>query len=333
MNTKPRCLVTCRIHQEVVEYLEKHCTLDLNPTDKSLSPEELQERIREADAVMMFMPDKVDEKLLSFAPRLKVIGAALKGYDNFDVEAATRHHVWLTYVPDLLTAPTAELTVALMLGLSRNVPAGDRRVRSDFRGWRPVLFGTGVAGSTVGLLGMGRLGQAVAGLLRGWNARLLGFDISEHAAAGARERGVDMRPLEEVLKESDFVLVLTPLTPGTRNLLDAGRLALMKQGAFLVNTGRGSCVDEQAVAQALESGRLAGYAADVFAFEDWALDSRPESICPALLSPELNTLFTPHLGSAVDRVRLAIEMAAAENIVDVLEGRVPRHPVNCLSEA
>ncbi len=331
MNKKPHCLVTCRIHPEVVEYLEQYCTLDLNQTDESLRPEELQTRIKEADAVMMFMPDKVDETLLSAAPRLKVIGAALKGYDNFDIEAATRHHVWLTYVPDLLTTPTAELTIALMLGLSRNIAAGDRRVRNDFRGWRPVLFGTGIAGSTVGIIGMGRLGQAVAGRLRGWNTRLLGFDISEHAAAEASELGVDMRPLEEVLKESDFVLVLTPLTPGTRNLLDAGRLTLMKQGAFLVNAGRGSCVDEQAVAQALESGRLAGYAADVFAFEDWALDNRPESICPPLLSPKLNTLFTPHLGSAVDRVRLAIEMAAAENIVDVLEGRVPRHPVNSLS--
>lgn len=331
MNTKPRCLVTCRIHPEVVEYLEEHCTLDLNRTSESLRPEELRERVKEADAVMMFMPDKVDEELLSCAPRLKVIGAALKGYDNFDVEAATRHHVWLTYVPDLLTAPTAELTVALMLGLSRNVPAGDRRVRTDFRGWRPVLFGTGVAGSTVGIIGMGRLGQAVAGLLQGWNARLLGFDVSEHAVAGGRELGVDMRPLEDVLRESDFVLVLTPLTSQSFKLLDAEHLALMKEGAFLVNTGRGSCVDEQAVVRALESGRLAGYAADVFEFEDWALDGRPEKIWPPLLSPELNTLFTPHLGSAVDKVRLAIEMAAARNIVAVLEGRVPENPVNCLS--
>ena len=331
MNKKPHCLVTCRIHPEVVKYLEQYCTLDLNQTDESLRPEELRTRIKEADAVMMFMPDKVDEGLLSAAPRLKVIGAALKGYDNFDVEAATRHHVWLTYVPDLLTAPTAELTIALMLGLSRNVAAGDRRVRSDFRGWRPVLFGTGVAGSTVGIIGMGRLGQAVAGLLRGWNTRLLGFDISERSAARGRELGVEMLPLEEVLKESDFVLVLTPLTPHSRKLLNAERLSLMKEGAFLVNTGRGSCVDERAVAQALKNGHLAGYAADVFEFEDWALDGRPEKICPPLLSPELNTLFTPHLGSAVDKVRIAIEMTAAKNIVDVLEGRVPEHPVNDLS--
>lgn len=331
MNARPHCLVTCRIHPEVVEYLEKYCTLDLNRTDESLSPEELRTRVKDADAVMMFMPDKVDEELLSAAPKLKVIGAALKGYDNFDVEAATRHHVWLTYVPDLLTEPTAELTIALMLGLSRNVSSGDMRVRRVFQGWRPVLFGTGVSGSTVGIVGMGRLGQAVARRLQGWNARLLGFDISESAAVKSRELGVEMCSLDSLLRESDFVLVLTPLTPQSRNLLDGGRIALMKKGAFLVNTGRGSCVDERAVAEALENGHLAGYAADVFEFEDWALEGRPEKIWPPLLSPRLNTLFTPHLGSAVDRVRIAIEKAAAKNIVDVLEGRVPEHPVNRLS--
>ena len=134
--------------------------------------------------------------------------------------------------------------------------------------------------------------------------------------------------LNELLERSDVVLVLTPLTVQTRSLLNAGRIALMKKGAFLVNTGRGSCVDEPAVAEALERGHLAGYAADVFSFEDWALEGRPERICPPLLSPALNTLFTPHLGSAVDRVRSAIEMTAARNIVDVLEGRVPANPVN-----
>ena len=331
MNGKPHCLVTCRIHREVVEYLERYCTLDLNQTEESLSPEAFLQRVKNADAVMTFMPDSVDEALLSAAPHLKVIAAALKGYDNYDVEACTRHHVWLTYVPDLLTEPTAELTVALMLGLTRNVILGDDRVRREFRGWRPVLFGTGIAGSTVGIIGMGRLGQAVARRLQDWQAVLQGFDVCEEASARGRELGVRMCALHELLQTSDMVLVLTPLTPRSRGLLNAERLSLMKKGAFLINTGRGSCVDERAVAEALESGRLAGYAADVFAFEDWALEGRPEGIWPPLLSPRLHTLFTPHLGSAVDRVRLAIEMTAAENIVDVLEGRVPRHPINNVS--
>lgn len=328
MSGKPRCLVTCRIHAEVEEYLGRYCELDLNRSDESLSHEEFCRRVKDADAAMTFMPDKVDEELLAGAPRLKVVGAALKGYDNYDVEAAIRHGVWLTYVPDLLTEPTAELTIALMLGLSRNVKAGDERVRSVFQGWRPVLFGTGVSGSVVGIVGMGRLGLAVARMLQPWNAELLGFDISAKALAAAREFGVKGCALNELLERSDFVLVLTPLTFQTRKLLDAGRISLMKKGAFLVNTGRGSCVDERAVAEALEQGRLAGYAADVFEFEDWALEGRPGSIYLPLLSPELNTLFTPHLGSAVDRVRTAIEMTAARNIVAVLEGREPENPVN-----
>ena len=328
MNGKPRCLVTCRIHAEVEEYLGRYCELDLNRSCESLSHEEFCRRVADVDAAMTFMPDKVDEKLLAGAARLKVIGAALKGYDNYDVEAATRHGVWLTYVPDLLTEPTAELTIALMLGLSRNVKAGDRRVRSEFQGWRPVLFGTGVSGSVVGIIGLGRLGRAVARRLQAWNARLLGFDVSEKALAEARAFGVEGCALHELLERSDVVLVLTPLTVQTRYLLNAERMALMKKGAFLVNAGRGSCVDETAVAEALERGHLAGYAADVFSFEDWALEGRPERIYPPLLSPELNTLFTPHLGSAVDKVRVAIEMTAARNIVDVLEGRVPANPVN-----
>ena len=331
MKKKARCLVSCRIHQEVVSLLENYCELDLNQTDESLTPEELRTRLATADAAMLFMPDCVDQTLLAAAPRLRIIAAALKGYDNYDIEAATRQGVWVSYVPDLLTEPTAELTIALMLGLSRNVLAGNTRVRSTFTGWRPVLFGTSVAGSTIGILGMGRLGQAVARRLSGWGARLLGHDVSEQAGLQGKKLGVHMCSLEEVLSASDFVLVLTPLVPGSRHLVGSSALARMKPGAFLVNTGRGSCVDEQSVAQALHQGRLGGYAADVFAFEDWALADRPRAICPELLAPELNTLFTPHLGSAVDKVRLAIEMEAAYNIIDVLQGHTPRHPINTIA--
>lgn len=330
MKGKAHCLVTCRIHQEVIDYLDRYCTLDLNQTDESLTREELHRRITKADAVMMFMPDRVDDALLAEAPLLKVIGAALKGYDNFDVEAATRHGVWLSYVPDLLTEPTAELTVALMLGVSRNIRAGDNRVRNSFEGWRPMLFGTGISGTTIGILGMGNLGQAVAKRLQGWQANLLGFDPSSQAAAAVAKLNVRMTSLHTLLEQSDFILILTPLNSQTLSLVGKDEIFRMKSGSFLINTGRGSCVDEKSVAAALKQGRLAGYAADVFAFEDWALANRPQRICPELLSPGLNTLFTPHLGSAVDSVRLAIEMEAAKNITDVLQGNKPRNPVNQL---
>jgi phosphonate dehydrogenase len=271
----------------------------------------------DAEALMVFMPDLMDEEFLEQCSRLKVVAAALKGFDNFDVEACTRRGVWFTIVPDLLTEPTAELALALMLGLARNVAAGDALIRSGkFEGWRPVLYGSGLAGATVGIIGYGRVGQALARMLGGFGCRVLHHDI---------DSGVQ---LSELLAASDFVLPLLPLTPETLHLISRTTLAQMKPGAFLINVSRGSVVDEAAVADALVGGHLAGYAADVFEMEDWARVDRPREISPRLLRLTDKTLFTPHLGSAVARVRLEIERTAALNIIDVLSGRNPRNAVN-----
>ncbi len=282
-------------------------------------------RAAAADAMMAFMPDRVDQAFLAAAPRLKVIACALKGFDNFDVAACTRAGVWVSIVPDLLTAPTAELAIGLALGLGRHLREGDGFVRSGaFQGWRPVLYGTGLAGSTVAILGLGRLGSAIAARLAGFGCRLIGHD--EAAAGPATVAPVG---LAEALSEADLVIVALPLTDGTRHMIDARALARMKPGALLVNVGRGSTVDEAAVADALCAGRLGGYAADVFALEDWALDDRPRAIDPRLLAHP-RTLFTPHLGSAVTQVRAEIAMAAALNIADALAGRHPRDAVNAI---
>ncbi|MBU1042208.1 MAG: hydroxyacid dehydrogenase [Proteobacteria bacterium] len=329
MNQKPLVVVTHWIHPEVAEYLSEHCRLLQNDTRETLPRKELFVRLAQADATMMFMPDWVDRELLDHAPKLKVIGAALKGFDNYDVEAITERGVWLTNVPDLLTVPTAELTIGLMLSLGRNFRQGDQTVMGGkFHGWRPALYGTGVQGATVGIIGLGRLGQAVLERLQGWGARLMGHDVQPLAPSRAAELRVEQTGLDELLQQSDFVLLVTPLTGGTRHLLNAGKLSLMKPGSFLVNTGRGSCVDEAAVATALSQDRLGGYAADVFEFEDWVLPGRPQGVGKDLLDPELRTHFTPHLGSAVERVRLQIAMEAAENIVEALQGSKPHGAVN-----
>jgi len=329
MKEKPLTVITHWIHPEVTEYLTQHCRLLLNDTRESLPRKELFLRLAQADAAMMFMPDWVDQELLNHAPRLKVIGAALKGFDNYDVEAITERGVWLTNVPDLLTVPTAELTIGLMLSLGRNFRQGDQIVMGgNFHGWRPTFYGTGIQGSTVGLIGMGRLGQAVAGRLQGWGARLLGHDVCPLGPDRAAELHVEQTGLDDLLRRSDFVVLLTPLAPGTRHLLGAEKLALVRPDCLLINAGRGSCVDEAAVAAALRQGRLAGYAADVFEFEDWALPGRPNAVNLALLDSELRTVFTPHLGSAVEHVRLEIAMEAAENIVEALQGLRPHGAVN-----
>jgi phosphonate dehydrogenase len=302
-----KILTTQRVFPETIDLLSPHAEVIVGPP----SPE--------ADALMVFMPDSLDEAFLSSCSKLKIVAAALKGYDNFDVEACTRLGIWFTIVPDLLTEPTAELALALMIGLSRNVMAGDRLIRSGgFQGWRPILYGTGLAGSTVGLIGFGAVGRALTRMLQGFSCRVQYFDPAVDGSA----------PLDTVLGSSDFVLPLLPLTAQTFRMLGRGALSRMKRGSYLINVSRGSIVDEDAVADAIESGHLAGYSADTFEMEDWARGDHPREISPRLLRLTDRTLFTPHLGSAVVSARREIERAAASNILQVLRGERPSGAIN-----
>jgi phosphonate dehydrogenase len=290
---------------------------------------QLLSRAAEAEALMVFMPDRIDEDFLRHCPHLKVIGAALKGYDNFNVEACSRRGVWFTIVPDLLTVPTAELVVGLMIDLARHIRAGDRLIRKGgFSGWRPRFYGKGLQGSTAGIIGLGAVGRALARRLAALEMKIMYTDIQPVPTEMFAGTVAVYASLENLLRESDFVIPLAPLTTQTRHLLNARTLTLMKPGSFLVNAGRGSLVDERAVAEALAGGHLAGYAADVFELEDWALADRPRDINLQLLSLTERTVFTPHLGSAVGAVRLAIEMEAAQNILEALNGKTPRGAVN-----
>ena len=317
---KRRVVVTQCIHAEVQDLLSAHAEVVVNKRSTNWTRPDLLHLAHDADALMVFMPDSLDDEFLSACPHLRIIAAALKGFDNFDVAACTRRGIWFTIVPDLLTEPTAELALGLTLSLARNVLSGDRLIRSDtFEGWRPVLYGTGLAGSTVGLVGYGEVAQALARMLQGFSCRILYHDPASLAAS---------IPFEHLLAASDFVLPLIPLTPDTFHLFNRKTLAQMKFGAFLINVSRGSVVDEEAVADALESGSLAGYAADTFEMEDWARSDRPPHISPRLLALPEKTLFTPHLGSAVARVRLEIERAAAANILQVLRGERPSSAIN-----
>jgi phosphonate dehydrogenase len=317
---KPTVAVTHWVHDEVLQLLEKYCRVTANTTHDTLSREEVLRRSRSADGLMVFMPDRIDEEFLDLCPNLKVIGAALKGYDNFDINACLRRGINFSIIQELLTEPTAELAVALLLGIGRNILPGDYLVRNGkFQGWRPILYGKGLAGNTVGIVGMGAIGQAVAERLKGFNCSLLYSDpqpVKQETEIFCR---LTRHPLFELLSQSDFVLLTTPLTPQTRHIINSAALAGMKTGAYLVNISRGSVVDEYAVADALNSGHLAGYASDVFEFEDWALNNRPQVIHPDLLANPGKTLFTPHLGSAVDEARKKIALEAAYSILSGLD--------------
>jgi phosphonate dehydrogenase len=313
---RPKVVVTNPVFPETIELLRKHCDVDINPSPEPWPAVEVRRRCSDADALLAFMTDSVDAGLLEACPRLKVV-------------ACTRAGVWLTAVPDLLTEPTAELAVGLAIGLCRNVLAGDRAVRAGFDGWRARMYGSGLYGSVLGVAGMGKVGQAVKRRLKGFGAReLLYFDEQALPAALEVELGARRVSWETLVSRSDVLILALPLTPGTRHLLDDEALATARPGLRIVNAGRGSVVDEAAVADALAGGRIAGYAADVFEMEDWALDDRPQRIATGLLADGNRTLFTPHLGSGVVDTRRQIEAAAAHNLLAALEGRVPPDAIN-----
>jgi phosphonate dehydrogenase len=329
MNARPKVVVTHRVFEPVTQLLAKQCDVIANDGTESWPPAKLLELARDADALLVFMPDNIEATFLAECPRLKVIAAALKGYDNIDVPACTRRGVWVAIVSDLLSQPTAELALALTLGLIRNVAPGDRLVRGGgFHGWRPVLYGSSLVGKTIGIVGMGRLGQAFARMLAGFRAKIIYHDPVHMSPVQEAFLGMARATLDDVLSQSDIVVLLVPLTAQTRHLINAPTLGKMKKGAYLVNVGRGSVVDEGAVAEALDRGHLAGYAADVFEMEDRAQADHPQGVHSALLAHADRTLFTPHLGSAVAATRLEIELAATQSILQALRGERPGDAIN-----
>ena len=310
-----RIVVSQPVHPEVLSRLQAAGTVVMNPGPEPWSEEELAQHLREADAWMAFMTDRIDAQVLQRAPRLRTVACALKGYDNFDLQACDRAGVQVSFVPDLLTEPTAELAIGLAIAAARHVMEGDRRVRSGFAGWRPALYGTGLHGSTVAVVGLGAVGKAIVDRLQGFGCtEILGVDPS------ARDPRARATSLGDALAQAHYALLAVPLSAASRHLLDDRALARLQPGLVMVNVGRGSVVDEAAVARALDEGRLGAYAADVFELEDWNLPDRPSAI-PERLLRHPRTVFTPHLGSAVGKVRLAIESRAASNLIAALHGQ------------
>lgn len=317
-----KILITNPIHDDVYQRLAAVAEVEMNTSNAPWPYEEVCRRATNATAMMGFMTDTVDDEFLRQAPQLKIVACALKGYDSYDITACTKAGVWLSIVPDLLTEPTAELALALALSLARHVRAGDDYVRrGGHQSWRPHFYGTGLKGATIAVLGLGQVGSAIATRLQGFEcARIVGVD------AARKLPGIEASELNSALQAAEFVFLALPLTQSTWHLLDSDRLAQCKPGQLIINVGRGSVVNELAIADALATGRIGGYAADVFSCEDWAYPARLPVIPEALLRAH-NTLFTPHLGSAVHQVRRAIEHRAADNIIAVLEGRSPRDAI------
>jgi phosphonate dehydrogenase len=314
-------VVTNWVHPGILEKLNGHFDVIANP-QREPWPENIRlQNLRQAHAVIAFMSDRIDDKMLADCPHLQLIACALKGHDNVDMAACTRRGITVTIAENLLTVPCAELTIGLMIAVGRNIIPGDTLVRSGkFAGWRPHLYGVGLSGRVIGMLGMGAIGIAVSSRLQGFGVKQLYWDRRRLAPEVERELELTWTESDELAVRSDFVILGLPLSPETKHLVDRHFLSRMKPNAFLINLARGSLVDEEAVAAALAADRLGGYAADVFAFEDWLQIDRPLSIPTALLEARDKTVFTPHLGSAVDEIRFAVAMEAAETVIGFLGG-------------
>lgn len=263
--------------------------------------------------------DRVDAQFLAAAPKLKVVSCVAVGYDNVDLAEATRRRIAVTNTPDVLTDAVADLTWVLILGVARRVIEGDRLARSgEWRGWAPTqLRGVDMAGKTLGIVGAGRIGAAVAKRATGFSMRLLYFARSakpEMEALGAKPAAFD-----EVLRESDFLCVHVPLTPDTRHMFGESQFRKMKPTACFINVARGAVHDEAALVRALREGWIAGAGLDVYEHEP--------KISPELV-PMPNTLLLPHLGSATVETRRRMAMLAAENLLAVLDRRPCANIVN-----
>lgn len=324
----PKVVITHRVHDDVVRLLSTKCQVSMNTDDVAWSCKEVMIRAKDAAALMVFMTDCIDRKFLDNCPSLRIVAGVLKGFDNFDVEACSERGVWLCTVPDRLTAATAEFTIGLLISVARNIVSGDAHVRAGYAGWKPYLYGKGLEGNTVGILGAGAVGSAVAARLRPFGCKVICFDEREISNVEAARAGFTVGSFQDVLELSDFIVVALPLTPDTHHKIGWKALSSVKNGAYLINTARGSIVDEEAVARALGEGRLAGFAADVFETEDLARTDRPLSIAQRLLNDRARTVLTPHLGSAEITVRRDAELEMAHVILECLSGRTPRGAVN-----
>jgi glyoxylate reductase len=316
-----RILVTRRWPEACQREIAARFDVTLNETDAPMSPQQLAEALRSFDAVAPTVSDKVTADMFEGATA-KIVSNYGVGFTNIDVEAAKKAGVVVTNTPGVLTDCTADLAMALLLGAARRIGEGERELRAgNWTGWRPThMIGTKVTGATLGVIGFGRIGQAVAKRAHhGFGMKVIYFDAFPPPEDVAKALGAERREtMEDVLREADFVTLHTTGGAGNRHLINAERLALMKPTALLINTARGEVIDEAALAAALKGGVIAGAGLDVF-------EQEPK-VHPDLLACE-NAVLLPHLGSATMSTREAMGFTAIENLTAFFDGREPPNRV------
>ncbi|MBI4242177.1 MAG: D-glycerate dehydrogenase [Candidatus Rokubacteria bacterium] len=318
---KPAILISRTLPEDAVALAKQGATVDLHGDANPLARPELIARLKDKDGLVCLITDRIDAEVLASAPRLKVVANVAVGYDNIDVAAATARGVVVTNTPEVLTETTADFAWTLLMAVARRVVEADQYVRAGkFTRWEfMLLIGGDIHDRTLGILGLGRIGRAVARRARGFNMRILYHDAVRADAAVERELGATFVDNATLLRESDFVTLHVPLLTETRHLIDTAELKLMKRTAYLVNASRGPVVNEAALVQALREGWIAGAGLDVY-------EEEPK-VHPGLLSLP-NVVLAPHIASASAETRVNMSSLAVENCLAVLAGKRPATPVN-----
>ena len=318
---QPRLLISNRIYPEAVEYLRERADVEYHESDESYPPEQLLEHLADKDGVVSQLTDRFSDDVMAALPSLKVISNVAVGFDNIDIEAATNRRVAVTNTPEVLTETTADLAFTLLAAAARRVGEAERFLRGGkWQGWGIDQFcGVDLHHATLGILGMGRIGRALARRARGFEMELLYHDAVRASDEIERELGLTFVPLKTLLAEADFISVHVPLMPQTRHLISEPQFSLMKKTAVLINTSRGPVVDEAALAAALEQGEIAAAGLDVF-------ENEPR-VERRLLALD-NVVLTPHIASASTATRRKMCMMAVENALAALAGKRPPNLVN-----
>ncbi len=315
-------LITRQIPEEAITLLKKYCqTVEVNSHDRALVYDELVKQAKDRDAILSMLSDRIDAPLLSEAKNLKIVANYAVGYDNIDVKFATAKGIVVTNTPDVLTDSTADMAWALLLSVTRRLVEGDRITRAGkFTGWSPLmLLGGDLMGRTLGILGAGRIGTAMALRSKGWNMKVLYTTQSNRNMVLEETLGAQRVDLERLVRESDFISVHIPLTGKTRHMIGAREFSMMKKTAYLINTARGAILDEVALVNALRNRQIAGAGLDVYEEEPKLKQGLAELD---------NVVLAPHLGSATTETRTKMATMAAENIIAVLKKQRPPNCVN-----
>ncbi|MCX7973107.1 MAG: D-glycerate dehydrogenase [Candidatus Aminicenantes bacterium] len=313
---RPKVFVTQRIFPEALEWLKQEAEVEGGQAEAPLSKEEILKAVEDKDGLLTLLVNQIDREIIERAKRLKIIANCAVGYDNIDVDFCRQRGIFVTNTPGVLTEATADLTWALILAVARKIPQADLFTRAGrFRGWALDLFlGQEVYGQTLGIIGFGRIGQAVARRALGFSMKIFYYDLKRLSAEEERNLQATYLPLDELLKRSDIITIHTSLNPSTYHLINQERISLMKKTAILINVARGPIVDEAALASALKDGKIWGAGLDVY--------EREPEIENKLLSLE-NVVLLPHIGSATRTTRLQMAMTAVRNLLQGLSGQRP----------